>query len=463
MRKVLEIRKERESNFKRDSRSRIKPSTILRSTLPGGLLLREYGFTPIDTPRVLAAGLQPYGSFNLEKGRVKSINEGCSLFDIVPYLSTTTPSNIVAVNLGNEVSTSIMSSRDISSTCGRDGLDFAGPDASLEIRERKAVYFFHSTSLPTSISINERQERVISTSFGSGSSGIHVFITYFQEESNTRSFSEEHIILDKPLDGPIDFFCSVSAPSNSNLFFAVGTSQGVFSISSMPSRVYPTRYRLCDTTTVVSKICHQKDVFAVEFLKECPDLLLSGGRPGKLFLSDLRDSSTRYLMKHPSSITHIKSVDSNHIVVAGLESSLCQYDLRFLKDTEVSATSDSNQTLVANSSISSSSPKKHSTISTQPIVTYHGYHNDATTGLGFDLDLDSRIIAAAQEVHEGHKPVQLFSLRDGSALHSPCENLVSDSKKSCGNLVRSIRFAQEANTPTKSLFIGSGGIVQKYQ
>lgn len=67
MRKVLEIRKERESNFKRDSRSRIKPSTILRSTLPGGLLLREYGFTPIDTPRVLAAGLQPYGSFNLEK------------------------------------------------------------------------------------------------------------------------------------------------------------------------------------------------------------------------------------------------------------------------------------------------------------------------------------------------------------------------------------------------------------
>ncbi|SZF03302.1 unnamed protein product [Blumeria hordei] len=463
MRKVLEIRKEQESISRKDSRSRIKPSTILRSTLPGGLLSREYGFTPIDTPRVLAAGLQPHGVFNMKKGRVESISEGCSLFDIVPCSGTNTLSNVVAVNLGNEVSTYLMSSRNIPSTCGRDGQDFAGPDASLEIGESKAKYFLQRTSIPTSISINQHKERVISTSIGSNCSNLNVFFTDFSEESNNRSLCEENIILGETLDRPIDFFCSVSAPSNSNLFFAVGTSRGVFSISTKSSRNYPARYYLFNATTKVSKVCDQKDVFAVEFLKECPDLLLSGGRPGKLFLTDFRDGSTRYLMKHPSSITHIKSVDSNHIVIAGLESSLCQYDLRFLKITEVSATSDLDQALVANSSTSIGSPKKHSTISTQPIVTYHGYHNDATTGLGFDLDLDSRIIAAAQEVHEGHKPVQLFSLRDGSALHSPCENLVPDSKTSCGNLVRSIRFVQEANISTKSLFIGSGGIVQRYQ
>ncbi len=81
---------------------------------------------------------------------------------------------------------------------------------------------------------------------------------------------------------------------------------------------------------------YPKDIFALEFLSDNPSVLLSGGRPGLLHVTDLRVPTFGYgnsdIISHPSSITHIKQLDAHRILVAGLDSHMCQYDLRYRKE-----------------------------------------------------------------------------------------------------------------------------------
>ena len=138
---------------------------------------------------------------------------------------------------------------------------------------------------------------------------------------------------------------------------------------------------------------HGKDVFALEFLSHEPHVFMSGGRSGILNITDLRvpeSGQQADMIKHQSSITHIKQLDDHRIIVAGLESNLCQYDLRFRKG-----------------------PNR-----TQSILQYPEYQNTATIRIGFDIDLESGVVAAAQEHDMSHPPVQLFSLHGGHPLKS---------------------------------------------
>lgn len=138
---------------------------------------------------------------------------------------------------------------------------------------------------------------------------------------------------------------------------------------------------------------HCRDVFAIEFLSEVPSVLMSGGRSGILNVTDLRVpdfGSQADVIKHQSSITHIKQLDTHRIIVAGLESTLCQYDLRFRKG-----------------------PKR-----TQSVLQYPDYQNTASVRIGFDVDVESGIVAAAQEHDISHPPIQLFSLHGGHLLQS---------------------------------------------
>ena len=74
---------------------------------------------------------------------------------------------------------------------------------------------------------------------------------------------------------------------------------------------------------------HARDVFTLEFLAGFPGVIMSGGRSKILNITDLRVpdfGNQADVIKHPSSITHIKQLDPHRILVAGLESSLCQYE-----------------------------------------------------------------------------------------------------------------------------------------
>ena len=193
---------------------------------------------------------------------------------------------------------------------------------------------------------------------------------------------------------------------------------------------------------------HSRSVFALEFLSNEPSILMSGGRNGILNVTDLRAPDYGQqpdIIRHQSSITHIRQLDTHRIVVAGLKSSLCQYDLRYRKG-----------------------PQR-----TQSILQYPEYHNTARVQIGFDVDLESGIIAAAQEHDVLHSPVQLFSLLGGQSLNSDVANAGGESALRNYDFNRTnqaiedfqvvpcVRFIRDVGNRMKSLYIAAN-VVTRY-
>ncbi|KAH0547624.1 hypothetical protein GP486_008411, partial [Trichoglossum hirsutum] len=94
---------------------------------------------------------------------------------------------------------------------------------------------------------------------------------------------------------------------------AVGTSRGIIIIKEIQHQWRDQGLEL------------PSDVFALEFLR--PDLLACGSRDGALRLVDTRlptayaNSDPSFTIRHPSSITHIRQTNENHVVVCGPEDS----------------------------------------------------------------------------------------------------------------------------------------------
>lgn len=199
---------------------------------------------------------------------------------------------------------------------------------------------------------------------------------------------------------------------------------------------------------------HPKDIFSLEFLHDNPDILLSGGRPGILNITDLRVpvfGRNADIITHPSSITHIKQLDAHRVLVAGLNSSLCQYDLRFRKEeTQSTPWPQIHQKHIS----------RRNRLPTRYSLAYPDYYNEATIQLGFDVDVESGIVAAAQEEDEHHYPVQLFSLHGGHKLVSPFVSkgsYVGDVMN-----VKCLRFASDIEGRMKSLYVGQPPDIQRF-
>jgi hypothetical protein len=247
----------------------------------------------------------------------------------------------------------------------------------------------------------------------------------------------------------IDVLSSGAAPPQSPYSFAFGTSRGVM---IMEKSSYNTK--------VVNKNSEDipKDIFAVEFLSDNHSVLLAGGRNGFLNITDLRvpiSGRDTDMIIHPSSVIHIKQLDMHRIIVAGLNSTLCQYDLRFRKRLDFTTLNSNHRRFseLVNSYI------------TRPTLQYPEYHNTATIHVGFDVDLESGVVAACQEHDLGHRPIQLFSLHGGHILPSPRLSELSNTKDTWklwdtdtdNTPWRSARFLQDTESKFKSLYVG-----QKY-
>jgi hypothetical protein len=239
-------------------------------------------------------------------------------------------------------------------------------------------------------------------------------------------------------------YSSTPAPPESSILFAFGSSHGIMTVDK---RDYDTHFI---SPKPVPEERYPSDVFALEFLADNHSVLLSGGRRGILNITDLRipkfgsDADT---ISHPSTITHIKQLDAHRIIVSGLNSTLCQYDLRFRK---VDAPPPPAPFGRKYRSIYNATP-------TRPILEYTGFHNTATIQHGFDVDLETGVVAAAQE-HDAfvRPPVQLFSLHGGQMLRSPrlekFDDLYTDQVVPC------LRFVEDCENRAKSLYIGANGI-----
>lgn len=192
-------------------------------------------------------------------------------------------------------------------------------------------------------------------------------------------------------------FSSTAAPPESPYAFAFGSSYGLLMadvvnvrLNWLPLDRYPRHES-------------PKDVFALEFSADNHNVLFSGCRKGIINIIDLRvPNHERDIINHPSTITHVRQLDRNRIIVAGLNSSLCQYDLRFRRQiVTMASTARRPNKSFRNESI------------TNPVLQYPGFHNDSSIHLGFDVDLETGTVAAGQEMDEFNPHLRLFSLYGG--------------------------------------------------
>ena len=229
----------------------------------------------------------------------------------------------------------------------------------------------------------------------------------------------------------VDIQSSAAAPENSSLLFVLGTSHGIMTIDKQNVDAHFLSRKLLPDG-------HAKDVFALEFLSNEPSVLMSGGRNGIINLTDLRVpnfGTQADFIRHASSITHIRQLDDHRIIVAGLQSSLYQYDLRFRKTAA----------------------------RTQPVLQYPEYHNKSTIRIGFDVDIESGVVAAAQEHDGNHPPLQLFSLHGGHVLKSDPRQPTFANLAALrhDDVIPCVRFARDNTDRLKSLFV-STDVIRKY-
>lgn len=143
------------------------------------------------------------------------------------------------------------------------------------------------------------------------------------------------------------------------------------------------------------------DVFAVEFLPAQPPVLLCGSRDGAMRLFDTRvrrgeadASPSSLVIRHYSSITHIRHLNEVTVVVQGPQR-CALFDLRFPHP---------------------SSPSKAFAEPTRPVMTYDNVHDGKgyMTTLGFDICKEMQMMVVANE----DRHVRLFSLETGNELES---------------------------------------------
>ncbi|TVY35631.1 hypothetical protein LSUB1_G004755 [Lachnellula subtilissima] len=414
-RKTVNDDKEKREKQARRERGRICRSKILEASLAGHILSRELGKRHgIDATQLLSDGLVPQGRLPAFPGPNRN-----ALFTL--FHRTDLGPSLVDIRLahGDGLSAFRLNVDKSNRSDSHRSIEIChGPLTTQGIHSSQAARFlqhFGNSGRTTSLNMNEPCRSVAMT-WLSGSTNSGIAITNNSRPLDAEpdeDFSQSFSTLFGPgvERGPEpNIFSSTPAPPDSPYLFAFGSSYGIlglrksdFSLSWFKSDFYPRGE-------------NPSDVFAVEFLADNHNVLLSGGRKGILNIADLRvpNTSSEDVITHPSCITHIRQLDNHRIIVAGLNSYLCQYDLRFRKLT---------------STVSSSAPglKKHSSIpktrrrdtsfknqtSTRSLLQYPDFKNDSTINTGFDIDLETGTVAAAQEWDSVNPPVQLFSLHGG--------------------------------------------------
>lgn len=207
-------------------------------------------------------------------------------------------------------------------------------------------------------------------------------------------------------------FAARPAPSTSRYLFAMCSNQGIHVINKQADHSL-----LC--------VFKDSDVLAVDFFQgQC---LISGERNGRIQLYDPRDGKFTPTIFHPSAVRHIRQINSHTIVVAGLHSTLCNYDTRYCKPEPKAKSWPKLPTSQANKQIIQEY--------TMPVVKYPVYKNDAYLDMGFDVDLDDSLVAAVSEKHR--------TRQGGMSLSSDLVNIFSSHT---GDLLQTLDPENEGST-----------------
>ncbi|KAL2853049.1 WD40-repeat-containing domain protein [Aspergillus pseudodeflectus] len=191
-------------------------------------------------------------------------------------------------------------------------------------------------------------------------------------------------------------WCSSSSPTGDVPRFAVGTSDGLYTLEGFGSywalskKGFPAsgnpKHRRVDSSHAL--------ITAVEWLSS--DVIAAGLKDSTIFLHDIRSGGSAARLQHPHAVTKIRNIDPYRIVVAGINS-LQMYDIRY-PPNGLQRNPNPNH--------------KHHT-STRP---YLSFLNDAPEFIpDFDVSPELGLLASASDDHK----IQLFSLRTGEGVISP--------------------------------------------
>lgn len=206
------------------------------------------------------------------------------------------------------------------------------------------------------------------------------------------------------------FWGSTAHPTSGD--FALASTHGTFLIKASQA-----------TWTVSRGQKFRSEVITVDWLDT--NTILNGLRNSTVKLWDARiggPEGTRSRIQHPSSVTHIRSLNSRMVVVAGLKSHLCIYDMRFLRKTGF----------------------------TKPYIDYPSYRKEAgQVGGGFDVC--KGVIAASTD--DGS--VQLFDCERGNELQNPIKGYAQP--------IRCLTFIEGEDTrKPPRLFVGIGSNIDEW-
>ncbi|KAK7415593.1 hypothetical protein QQZ08_012290 [Neonectria magnoliae] len=214
---------------------------------------------------------------------------------------------------------------------------------------------------------------------------------------------------------------STPGPASSDLICVVGTNRGLLQVRSNETMSW-----IAPQNTPKGMRVPQ-EVFSQDFQEGNHNVLLAGGRQPRLWVSDLRAPETQWTFtKHPSSISHLRSVNPNQVLVAGLQNSMALYDVRYLNRRPNGS---------------------------RPLLSFPDYRNNAHLHIGWDVSPSLGVVAAAQD----NGTVRLFSLRSGRTLRSPAvDSLRSDTP------FKALMFQQMPRERLPSLFVGEGPSLRKF-
>ncbi|KAI1135301.1 hypothetical protein F5Y05DRAFT_395150 [Hypoxylon sp. FL0543] len=225
------------------------------------------------------------------------------------------------------------------------------------------------------------------------------------------------------------------APPASNKICLVGTNLGVAQFDE------DCQMRLYTSSNQRGKLLIPdsfRDVFSIDFHADNPNVMFFGGRPGKVFTGDVREEARKWdVVALNNSITHIKSVSQNQVLVAGLRNTLSVFDLRYCDLAKVRDKKD---------------PKTER--KAIPVVTMPAYKNAARFDVGLDYDPQSGVVAAAHD--DGR--IALYSVRSGKRL--PSRDV--DKVHSIIGPIHSLQFETLDGDKTPSLFVGDENNINVY-
>ncbi|CAK43735.1 uncharacterized protein An01g05680 [Aspergillus niger] len=175
-------------------------------------------------------------------------------------------------------------------------------------------------------------------------------------------------------------WCSSACPTGEMPLFAVGTSDGLYTLEGFGSYWALSKKSFPNDILTGKPILHRRVdsshaiVSSVEWLSS--DVIAAGLKDSAIFLHDLRSGGSATRLQHPHAVTKMRRVDPYRIVVAGINS-LQMYDIRY----------------PANGLQRNPQPNKKHHTSTKPYLTFADYSPEGIPD--FDISLELGLLASA--------------------------------------------------------------------